>query len=170
MPDPNTTICGGFQKEIQLFDCWNSTFAYYSIDMCTAGAPTSDTLPSPTSPPTATFSSSSSNSGPPTAALAGGIVGGLVGLALLVALAWWILRRKKRAWQQQAIEQHVAAVEVAATPWRSEVDGGISRHEMEEGKGVYKHRAAEVEHPPAELAGNEGAQPRDGGYTVRGDV
>lgn len=173
--DPNTTICGGYQEEIQLGDCWNSTFAYYSIDMCDLSGldPQSSTVHA-TSPATATPTPTSapSDSGPSTGTLVGGIVGGLAGLALLLGLALWILKRKKSARKHAAFEEgrQAAYAEMEASPYRGEVDGGFHRHEMAEGgaKDVYKLRAAEVEQPIAELAAGE-PQPRDGGYAVRHD-
>ncbi|KAJ4989606.1 GPI-anchored protein [Stagonosporopsis vannaccii] len=145
--DPETTICGGYQEEIQLGECWNSTFVYYSIDMCDIGALLSSSSPS-------TSSSPSSSSSSTTGALVGGIVGGLAGLALILGLALWLLWRKKRA-RKAAAEQPVAYAEVESNPRRGEVDGHYPRHEMAEGKDVYAHRVAEVEGPVAELGGRE---------------
>lgn len=150
MQDNDTTVCGGYQEEIQLSQCWNSTFVYYSIDMCDAGALTTGTsTPTPTS---------TSSSGPTTGTLVGGVLGGLAGGALILGLALWVLARKKRARKARdaaAAEQSGDYAEVEASPYRSEMDGTYQRHEMEQGKVVYKHQAAEVAQPPVELSGYE---------------
>lgn len=152
--DDDTTICGGYQEEIQLGQCWNSTFVYYSIDMCDIGA-----LSSPSSSSVATPAASSSPSSPTgstTGTLVGGIVGGLAGLALILGIALWLLARKKRARKAAVAEEHSRGYAEADTnPYRSEMDGTYQRHEMEEGKVVYMHQAAEVAQPPVELGGHE---------------
>ncbi|KAF3051855.1 hypothetical protein E8E11_009896 [Didymella keratinophila] len=157
--DPSTTICGGYQEEIQLGQCWNSTFVYYSIDMC-------DT-PNPSASPTSTSSSSKDNHshGLTTGTLVGAVLGSLAGGALLLGFALWILARKKRARKARAAAEYgenrggyatVNRAEADTSPYRSEMDGTHQRHEMEQGKVVYKH---EVATPPVEL----------GGWEVRGD-
>lgn len=159
--DPSTTVCGGFQEEIQLGQCWNSTFAYYSIDMC-------DTPSSSSATPTPSSSSKDSDSQSlTTGTLVGAVLGGLAGGALLLGIALWLLARKKRARKARnaaaAEESHGhdhAYAEVATNPYRSEMDGSYQRHEMEPGKVVYKH---EVATPPVELAGWEVRRDGDGG-------
>ncbi|KAJ4406569.1 hypothetical protein N0V91_004511 [Didymella pomorum] len=159
--DPSTTVCGGFQEEIQLGQCWNSTFAYYSIDMC-------DTPSSSSATPTPSSSSKDSDSQSlTTGTLVGAVLGGLAGGALLLGIALWVLARKKRARKARnaaaAEESHGhdhAYAEVATNPYRSEMDGSYQRHEMEPGKVVYKH---EVATPPVELAGWEVRRDGDGG-------
>ena len=156
--DPDTTVCGGLQKEIQMGECWNSTWAYYSIDMCDIGA-----LNAPSSTPSATPSSSSSPSSSPSpspATLAAAIIGALAGLALLLGLILWLLRRKSRAKKHmQEMHQHGAyarGVEVEASPFRGEMDASAQRHEVHaQEKTVYAHRAVEVDTPAVELGGME---------------
>ena len=160
--DPSTTICGGYQEEIQLGQCWNSTFAYYSIDMC--DMPGS----SPTPSPTPSSSKDNVSHGLATGTLVGAVLGGLAGGALLLGFALWILARKKRARKARAAaeysersERHehgAGYAEVETNLYRSEMDGTYQRHEMEQGKVVYKH---EVATPPVELGGWEVR--RDGG-------
>ncbi|KAF2629168.1 hypothetical protein BU25DRAFT_409630 [Macroventuria anomochaeta] len=139
--DPETTICGGYQEEIQIGECWNSTFVYYSIDMC--DIPTTSLTPSITP---LSSSSPSASSGPATGILVGGIVGGLAGLGLILGFALWILARKKRARKHAAVQEHRHPAEMNAD---------YHRHEMSEGKVVYKNHAAEVAQPPIELGGLE---------------
>ncbi|OSS52296.1 hypothetical protein B5807_02557 [Epicoccum nigrum] len=128
MDDPETTVCGGLQKEIQMGECWNSTWAYYSIDMCDIGA-----LNAPSSTPSSTPPPSSSSS-PSPSTLAAAIVGALAGLALVLGLALWLLRRKSRAKKRlQEMHQHGAhssGVEVEANPFRGEMDASLQRHEV----------------------------------------
>lgn len=147
-------------------ECWNSTFVYYSIDMCDIGAlSSSSAAPASSTTPTASSSPSTpstSSSGPTTGTLVGGIVGGLAGLALILGLALWLLARKKRARKAAAAQSGVYA-EVESNPQRGEVDGHYPRHEMSEGKDVYAHRAAEVEGPVAELGGREVERDADQG-------
>lgn len=161
MDDPSTTICGGFQKEIQLGQCWNSTFAYYSIDMCDTPNPSSTASASP---------SPSNKNGPTTGILVGAVLGGLAGGALLVGFALWVLARKKRARKARNARAAAAAesdqnasgpgkgyAEMDTNPYSSEMDGAYQRHEMEQGKVVYKHERAM---PVVEL---DGLEVRDGG-------
>ena len=164
--DPDTTVCGGFQEEIQLGQCWNSTFAYYSIDMC--DAPGSSITPTPSS-----SSEDSDSHSLATGTLVGAILGSLAGGALLLGFALWVLARKKRARKaclaRDAAEAgysengggYAAAnrAEVETNPYRSEMDGSYQRHEMEQGKVVYKH---EVATPPVELGGWEVRRDGDG--------
>ncbi|KAF2996908.1 hypothetical protein E8E13_005803 [Curvularia kusanoi] len=152
--DPDTTVCGGLQKEIQLGECWNSTWAYYSIDMCDIGA-----INQPSSTPTS-FSSKSSSPSP--ALLAACILGALAGVALLLGLALWLLRRKQRALANQqstglgAGLGMSAGVEVEARAMRGEMDASGQRHEMQaQAKTVYAHEVVEVGTPAVELAGLE---------------
>ncbi|KAH6629716.1 hypothetical protein C7974DRAFT_472440 [Boeremia exigua] len=156
MADPDTTICGGFQEEIQLGDCWNSTFAYYSIDMCDPPSSTSSSTATATATSTSTSTPSASGSGTPRA-LIGGLAGGLGAALVLLLLALWLLARRKRARKaaaQAADAQRGDYAEVALTPARSEM-GAPPRYEMggAGAKGVWAHRAAEVEQPVAELGG-----------------
>ncbi|KAF3039880.1 hypothetical protein E8E12_002995 [Didymella heteroderae] len=149
--DTNTTICGGYQEEIQLGQCWNSTFVYYSIDMCD--------LPSSSSTPS---SKDTTSNAPTTGTLVGAILGGLAGGALLLGFALWVLARKKRARKardaaaaEQSRDRDHAYAEVETNPYRTEMDASYQRHEMEQGMIAYKHAAAEVATPPVELGGFE---------------
>ncbi|KAF1930196.1 uncharacterized protein M421DRAFT_24793, partial [Didymella exigua CBS 183.55] len=154
--DNDTTICGGFQEEIQLGQCWNSTFVYYSIDMCDLGA-SSSSVSSPTASASSTSSAAPSTS-PTTGTLVGAVLGGLAGGALILGLALWLLARKKRARKARdaaAAEHSRDDAEIAVSPYRSEMDGTYQRHEMAQGKIVYKQDAAEVAQPPVELGGYE---------------
>lgn len=156
--DPSTTICGGYQEEIQLGECWNSTFVYYSIDMC-------DTSNASASP--AASSTDDGKHSATTGTLVGAVLGGLAGGAVLLGFALWILARKKRARKARAAAEYseqgggyavTNRAEVEPNPYRNEMDGTYQRHEMEQGKVVYKH---EVATPPAELGGHE--VPREDG-------
>ena len=75
---------------------------------------------------------------------------------MILGLALWLLARKKRARKQAVVqEQGGVHAEAAANAYRGEMDGNYQRYEMEEGKVMYKHQAAEVAQPPVELAGHE---------------
>lgn len=161
MDDPSTTVCGGFQEEIQLGQCWNSTFAYYSIDMCDTPNPSSS---APSSPEHNSHELT-------TGTLVGAVLGSLAGGALLLGFALWILARKKRARKardaaaaEQSRGHDRAYAEVESSPYRSEMDGSYQRHEMEQGKVVYKH---EVATPPVELGGFEVRRDGDGAELER---
>jgi hypothetical protein len=167
----STTMCGGPQEEIQLAQCWNSSWVYYSIDMCDAALSTAAT-PEPTASSTAT--STNTAHGLTTGTLVGAVLGGLVAGALLLGAALWVLARKKRARKARAAAEHegtefrgegtkyqgegsgcvgytaVNRVEADTNPYRNEMDASYQRHEMA-GKVVYKHDAAEV--APVELSG-----------------
>lgn len=143
--DPTTTICGGYQEEIQLASCHNSTFVYYSIDMCDpAGAGASSTsLAQPTSK--AKESSESSKSSTPV--IVGGVLGGLLGLCIILGLVLFLLRKKRRA-QQDSGHSGESSMVYGHQPH------AYAPQELPTSV-VYKCKAVEVEQPPAELAGSE---------------
>lgn len=53
-------------------------------------------------------------------------------------------------------------MEVEATPYRGELDASWMRHEMAEGKTVYRHEVVEVAAPAAELDGVEVGRRQEG--------
>lgn len=156
MQDDTTSMCGGYQEEIQLASCWNSTFVYYSIDMCDPPSPSLSTTPTP--PATSTTSK-----GPTTTTLIAAILGALAAGALLLALALWLLARRNRTRSAEAYTDvsdpriHIdgAAVRAEADPglFRAELDAEL-RYEMPTGKVMYQH-VAEVAQPAVELGGVE---------------
>ncbi|KAJ4376904.1 hypothetical protein N0V86_006342 [Didymella sp. IMI 355093] len=168
--DDSTTICGGLQEEIQLGQCWNSSWVYYSIDMCDVAGLSIATITtaSPTGSSTSPFTNTAH--GLTTGTLVGAVLGGLAAGALLLGAALWVLARKKRARKARAAAEHegteyqgegswgggyaaVNRVEADTNPYRNEMDASYQRHEMAQGKVVYKHDAAEV--APVELSGGE---------------
>jgi hypothetical protein len=75
--DPNS------QVEVTLAKCYNSTWIYYSFDLCDAPGSSSDAATS--------HHGGSNHAG----AIAGGAVGGLLALAVLGAGIFWYMRHKK---------------------------------------------------------------------------
>lgn len=153
--DPSTTICGGLQQEVRLGECWNSTFVYYSIDMCDISAigQTPSSTPSPSSSASASASASVSPtavplSGPSVGAIAGGVIGGVVALGLIAGLVAWFLIKKRRARRTDGFMEHNGPAEMYAGM-------RYERHEMSDGPVTYKSHAVEVAQPPAELGGHE---------------
>ncbi|KAJ4992278.1 hypothetical protein SVAN01_02297 [Stagonosporopsis vannaccii] len=119
----------------QLIACYNTTYHYYSIDMCDPAAALS-------SAPPAQAPATSSHTG----AIVGGVVGGVLGLALIAGFVFWILRRRQ-------FEQAAAAQQNNMVP-RGELQG-YQQCELGTDKVTYKKEAVEVEVPPVELGGQE---------------
>lgn len=157
MNDTTVDICSGFQEEIELVDCYNSTFAYYSIDFCDAGAigdsPTA--TPTPTPIPTTTPTPISTpppvaSSGISTGAIVGAAVGGGIALGIIIGLVVFYVMKKRNSGRSR---ENLSSAELAnVTP--VEVH---AKHIQELGPGAvaYKHSPVEVEQPPVELAGVE---------------
>jgi hypothetical protein len=143
--DTSTSICGGYQEEIQPIDCYNSTFVYYSIDFCDAGAIGESPSATPTPTPTP-----SSSSGLSTGAIAGIAVGGGLALGLIVGLAVFYFMRRRNAARSQQTPGYTEPASV--TPYEVH-----AKHIQELGPGAvaYKHTAVEIEQPPVELASTE---------------
>ncbi|KAL1794321.1 hypothetical protein ACET3X_007742 [Alternaria dauci] len=142
MNDTTVDMCSGYQEEIQPIDCYNSTFAYYSIDFCDAGAlPTSTASPSSPSP---------ASSGLSTGAIVGAAVGGGIALGIIIGLAVFLVMRKRNSARLQ--EARGSTELTSVTP--VEVH---AKHLQELGTGAvaYKHHPVEIEQPPVELAGME---------------
>jgi hypothetical protein len=165
MNDTTVDICSGYQEEIQPIDCYNSTFVYYSIDFCDAGAigpspsttstPSSTTSPSPSPPPPA-------SSGPSTGAIVGAAVGGGIALGIIVGLAVFFFMKKRNSARLQGA-RGFAELTGVTTVTPVEVH---AKHIQELGPGAvaYKHHPVEIEQPPVELAGME--MRRDEGKTL----
>ncbi|CAG5185447.1 uncharacterized protein ALTATR162_LOCUS11307 [Alternaria atra] len=157
MNDTTVDICSGFQEEIELVDCYNSTFVYYSIDFCDAGAigdsPTA--TPTPTPIPTTTPTPISTpppvaSSGISTGAIVGAAVGGGIALGIIIGLVVFYVMKKRNSGRSR---ENLSSAELAnVTP--VEVH---AKHIQELGPGAvaYKHSPVEVEQPPVELAGVE---------------
>ncbi|KAB2103987.1 hypothetical protein AG0111_0g7750 [Alternaria gaisen] len=154
MNDTTVDICSGYQEEIQPIDCYNSTFVYYSIDFCDAGAigasPSATTTPSSTpspSPPPPT------SSGPSTGAIVGAAVGGGIALGIIVGLAVFFFMKKRNSARLQGA-RGFAELTGVTTVTPVEVH---AKHIQELGPGAvaYKHNPVEIEQPPVELAGME---------------
>lgn len=102
--DTTSDICSGFAIVAELATCYNTTYVYYSIDMCTTPSSSSSvsTISSATTSSgaaTTTITASSTPSSSPktnTGAIAGGIVGGVVAVVAIVLGLFLYMRRKKR--------------------------------------------------------------------------
>ncbi|KAG9186204.1 hypothetical protein G6011_02760 [Alternaria panax] len=151
MNDTTVDICSGYQEEIQPIDCYNSTFVYYSIDFCDAGA--NDATPSATPTPTSTPSPSPPpppSSGLSTGAIVGAAVGGGIALGIITGLAVFYIMKKRNSARSQ--ETRGFAELASATPLEVH-----AKHLQELGPGTvtYKHSPVEIEQPPVELAAME---------------
>lgn len=155
--DTTVDICSGFQEEIQPIDCYNSTFVYYSIDFCDAGAigesPSAKSTPTPTPTPTSTPSSTpppKASSGLSTGAIAGAAVGGGIGLGIIIGLAVFYIMRKRHSSRPREMSGSTELTSV--TPYEVH-----AKHIQELGPGAvaYKHQPVEIAQPPVELAGTE---------------
>ncbi|KAI8938900.1 hypothetical protein NX059_004757 [Plenodomus lindquistii] len=145
--DTTTDPCSGFASLATPIACYNSTYVYYSIDMCLPGGAQASSVPTPSPSTTPT------SSGPSAGAIAGSVVGGVVGLGIIIAIILFVVLKKKKK-----------AKELAAAPHES---GGAEvlpqyhqmPHEIGRGSMIYKNNAVEIEQPPIELGGRDHAQP-----------
>lgn len=102
--DTTSDICSGTAIVAELAQCYNTTYVYYSIDMCTT--PSSSSSISSTSSATTSSGAATTTitaSSTPTAshktntgAIAGGIVGGVLAVAAVLLGLFLYMRRKKR--------------------------------------------------------------------------
>lgn len=134
-------ICSGHQEEIQMVDCYNSTYIYYSIDFCDPGAAKGP----PLSP------SQVSTSKTPTGAIVGGVVGGVVALGIIICIVVMCIVRKRRARKN---------VDVAEVHGRGRAE--LEPQELYTGRVKYECAAVEIERSPAELDGAEMREERVG--------
>jgi len=153
MNDTTVDICSGFQEEIQPIDCYNSTFVYYSIDFCDAGAigesPSATSTPTPTSSPSSTPPPPGS-SGLSTGAIAGAAVGGGIGLGIIIGLAVFLIMRRRHSSRPREMSGSTELTSV--TPYEVH-----AKHIQELGPGAvaYKHEPVEIAQPPVEIGGME---------------
>lgn len=136
--DTTTTMCGGYQEEIQMVDCYNSTFVYYSFDFCDpAGARASST---PTSSPKSS-----------TGAIVGGVVGGVLGFGIILGLIICLIRKRRQpqSWDNPYPNGPAQINEMYAQ----------ERQELPSNMMVYKGAIAEVQQPPVELEGYPAGHP-----------
>ncbi|KIW01945.1 uncharacterized protein PV09_06783 [Verruconis gallopava] len=140
MFDNTTDICGGFQDEhTQIAVCYNSTWAFYSIDFCDPAAAGSGN---------STSSSNSQNNGSGssshTGAIVGGVVGGVLGLAAIIGATVYFTRRSvTRANADDGPPENT----------RPHVSEMFSEHakELPVQPEVYEKTANSVRLPPVEL-------------------
>lgn len=117
--------------------CYNSSWQYYSVDMCTPLVPSSTTtllsISSTTTNPTSTATSSNSVN---VAALAGGSVAGTLVIIAVIATAgycfWWKSKVKKiqqtraknaerdKEMEITAVLEKLAMTNIAEAPWQSQ--------------------------------------------------
>ncbi|PGH12345.1 hypothetical protein AJ80_06755 [Polytolypa hystricis UAMH7299] len=112
--DPNSPCSSAVTELAEIAKCYNASWAYYSIDMCSP--PSSERSGTATLVTTATSSASASSkpdasdmsSGPNVAAIAGGVGGG-VGLIIILNVAFWIffIRRRRRRTQEEQASMHL---------------------------------------------------------------
>lgn len=114
--------------------CYNSTYHYYSIDMCDPAAALTTAPPAP---------ASESHTG----AIVGGVVGGVLGLAFIVGIIFWTARKTR-------FEQAAAAAQQSSMVQYGELQG-FQQCELGTNKVMYRKDAVEVEVPPVELGGQE---------------
>jgi len=86
--DTDADICSGFALEVQLQPvvCYNSSWAYYSIDECDPTAQSTSAA--------ATTSTAPAKKNTSTGAIVGGTIGGVLGLALLAGVLMFIYRKR----------------------------------------------------------------------------
>ncbi|KAK7527977.1 uncharacterized protein IWZ02DRAFT_141876 [Phyllosticta citriasiana] len=110
--------------------CYNTTWAYYSIDGCTAPSSSSFSFSSPT--PSASGRARRRKKKHHTGAIVGGVVGGIAGGAVIASLALFLLRRRRRL--RNAQMGSAAAGAGAGPPAELPHDGAVS--EMGSGLGA----------------------------------
>ncbi|KAH7086900.1 hypothetical protein FB567DRAFT_54884 [Paraphoma chrysanthemicola] len=136
------------QLEINLVDCYNSSYIYYSIDWC--NSPRSAT-PSPSS-------STSSSAKVSTGAIVGGVVGGVVVLGILIGVGVYMWKRKIRNNDAPQEVGGTGIAELSYEPKPMEMDGAS-------GMMAYKRNAevqVQVQREPIEIG--DGEVGREYGY------
>ncbi|KAH7076710.1 hypothetical protein BKA63DRAFT_288161 [Paraphoma chrysanthemicola] len=123
------------QLEINLVDCYNSSYIFYSIDWC--NSPRSAT-PLPSASPSAKVS---------TGAIVGGVVGGVVVLGILIGFGVCIWKRKRGNDDAPQEVNGTGVAELSYEPKPMEMDG-------ESGMMAYKRNAevqVQVQREPIEI-------------------
>lgn len=147
-----TQMCPVKGRQIALLDaCFNSSWAYFSIDNCQNQSSSALSLPttgvattsSSTSVTTITNIAATGSSSPDhtnVGAIAGGVVGGVVGLVLMLVLLWFLWMQRRR--QQRGPESS------------SHYISGLRMSELEAPRMAYQMStpdAASSKAPPSEL-------------------
>jgi hypothetical protein len=162
--DTTNDVCSGLAVgDIHIATCYNTTFVYYSIDFCDAGAAQSSPALSSVSSAAATSSSSADavtgKSSSHLGAILGGVIGGILGLCVIVGATVYITRRnmtERRA--GKIVEMDGAAHGSSNMGEISEMGTGVEyAKEMptNEGTVIYEKMAHEPELPPVELPAAE---------------
>jgi hypothetical protein len=137
-------------------DCYNSTYVYYSIDFCDAGAvASSSAAPTPSPSPSSSPSASPTplppaSSGLSTGAIVGIVVGAVLGLTILGISVYYLVRRRRH--KGEAPAGMVQAGNGGGNIGPAEMHGE-NAHELGSGAVGYKSTAVEIEQPPVELEG-----------------
>jgi len=164
--DPESPCSSTVLEIANIPTCYNTSWIYYSIDVCTppdqlsSSSSSGSKASSPTSTPTDTPSPQNSPTNR-TGAIAGGIVGGVCGLALVAGLVYFSLRRNRS--HQSAVPQQVSGTPLA------ELSHTDVKHE------IYTHKAPLQEMgrnslcmPAVELQGDEVKSKQDLGDEAKG--
>lgn len=143
----------------QIAECYNSSFVYYSIDVCIPPDRISSSSLSVTPSSSPSSGEASKLRKHNTGAIAGGVVGGVCGLALIAAAVFLLLRRKRKPYQQPP--------EVLSDERREAGGSAITEMPHEDPKQEMDSEniapqelgnKPSVEIQPAELPGNDVAQ------------
>jgi len=139
--------------------CYNSTWQYYSVDLCT---PPSLIPTSATASPLATGTAATNTGGGNVGAIVGGVVGGVVFLAAVGTAALWFLsirpkRRRRQAEEEAAAAAAAAAAEEQERKWKAPppIVEAPGPGPAELPPGYYYDHELTAESPPVELPGRE---------------
>lgn len=130
----NSYTCSGAAYIAYISRCYNTSWAYYSIDQCTPV--TSGSSPSTSSTSASTSDTSSTDNGISGGAIAGAIVGSVCGLGIIAAvcvyLFWFRPKQKEKEKKEREDAESRAAAEVEAKKREEESKAGPKPHELQQ--------------------------------------
>ncbi|CAN8106577.1 unnamed protein product [Discula destructiva] len=173
-PDTNELTCSGYPVLGSLNTCYNSSWAYYSLDYCDIPDGLSSASSSSSSTAVATSSAAQSTTDTtdtvPASLTAGDVagvaLGCIAGTAAVLGMVWFMMRRRRVAEQQaraagQALKEQQARAEprpaMAQHSWSQSPQQGHQSQEQAEAPGTM-HYGSEVDGRGyiVELHGKEG--------------
>lgn len=154
----DSDTCSGYAIVADIATCYNTSWAYYSIDMCSRAAATS-TSSSSSSTSTSSASTSSASEGVSGGAIAGAVVGSVCGLGIIASVSvylFWFRPKQKREKRKKEIEQDETRLTTTSAndPRTPDIE---KSHEVDIKTDL--QRPIEMQHMPSELSSpTEGAE------------
>lgn len=144
-PDTTSDTCSGYAIVASIATCYNTSWAYYSIDMCSKAAATS-TSSSSTATSTAS-SGSSSEEGMSGGDMAGAVVGSVCGLGVIAAVSVYLFWVRPKQQRKRKLEQDETGLTSDAA--NGAQDSKDQRYTASENE---PHKAVEMQQLPGELS------------------